>query len=151
LASYFHTACVPEYARIYLEENGGSYHQEDLLKIAKGQCALEDEMKGQADRILICDTELTVIKIWSDYTYNHCDEWIINERNVRNYDLYLLMDIDLPWEYDPLREHPDKREYFFNLFREELRAIGRTFFEISGQPEHRLQKAISLIDRQLFF
>jgi hypothetical protein len=33
--------------------------------------------------------------------------------------LYLLCDIDLPWQYDPLREHPHKRQYLYDLYYNE--------------------------------
>jgi len=43
LAEHYQTTWVPEYAREYLERNGRDYSYEDLLTIAKGQIALEEE------------------------------------------------------------------------------------------------------------
>ncbi len=43
LADHYKTLWVPEFAREYLKENGTNYTYEDLLNIAKGQVALEEE------------------------------------------------------------------------------------------------------------
>src|SRR5690606_31123528 len=67
LATHYHTEWVPEYARQYLEELGRPYEQHDLLTIAAGQLGLEDEMAQKAQGLLICDTDLYVIKVWSEH------------------------------------------------------------------------------------
>lgn len=55
LAEHYNTRWCPEYAREYLLTNGVSYTYQDLLAIAKGQLALEDEytkfLKGEASII----------------------------------------------------------------------------------------------------
>ena len=43
LAAHYNTLWCREYAREYLIKNGTGYSYEDLLHIAKGQLALEDE------------------------------------------------------------------------------------------------------------
>src|SRR5882724_8109250 len=50
LAAHYHTDWVPEYAREYLLAHGMDYRYEDLLTIARGQVALEEERAeaGQA-------------------------------------------------------------------------------------------------------
>jgi nicotinamide riboside kinase len=44
LALHFRTKWVPEFAREYLLNHGKAYDYGDLLKIAKGQIALEDRI-----------------------------------------------------------------------------------------------------------
>jgi nicotinamide riboside kinase len=46
LAQHYNTQWCPEFAREYLLTNGKAYDFEDLLIIAKGQLALEDEYVG---------------------------------------------------------------------------------------------------------
>jgi nicotinamide riboside kinase len=67
---------------------------------------------------------------------------------VRNhrYDLYLLCDIDLPWQADPLREHPQQREALFQLYQQELEKLGVNYKIIRGSGEQRLSNAISAIE-----
>jgi nicotinamide riboside kinase len=66
LAEQFHTDWVPEYAREYLDELERPYEQDDLLHIASGQLKLEDKLSVNAKKLLVCDTNLYVIKVWSD-------------------------------------------------------------------------------------
>lgn len=146
LAKYFNTICVPEYARMYIDQLGRPYEQHDLLEIAKGQIKDEDTLIHKTNNLLICDTELLVIKIWSEYKYGTTDKYILSEIDRRFYDLYLLLDIDLPWENDSQREHPEKRAYFFSLFEEELKKIKANYFVISGANESRFNCAMKHIE-----
>lgn len=145
LAAHFNTVWVPEYAREYLDRLGQVYQQEDLLEIAKGQVENEDKLSQKANRLLICDTNLVVIKIWSDIKYGNCHEWIIREMNARNYDHHLLMNVDLPWEYDPYREHPYVRESLFKRYEDELINLGVDFTIIRGNYQERFKKAVEIV------
>ena len=51
LAEQFHSQWVPEYAREYLLAHGKSYSLEDLLVIARGQLALEDQAVAALGRV----------------------------------------------------------------------------------------------------
>jgi NadR type nicotinamide-nucleotide adenylyltransferase len=150
LAKHFHTAFVPEYAREYIDKLGRPYVYDDILKIAKGQLEQETKSYPKANKIIFCDTELIVTKIWSEHAFKKCDEWIIENIEKHKYDLYLLMNIDLPWEYDPQREHPHLREYLFDLYRHELSSRKLPFKIISGQNETRLNNAIEIVNDFLF-
>jgi NadR type nicotinamide-nucleotide adenylyltransferase len=147
LASHFDTVWVPEYAREYLDRLGRPYKQEDLLEIAKGQVQSEDMLSVEANRLLICDTNLVVVKIWSDVKYGSCNEWISKEMTKRKYDHHFLMDIDLPWKYDPYREHPHMREFLFGKYQDELNRLKSTYSIISGNFNARLERAIEIIMR----
>ena len=65
------------------------------------------------------------------------------------YDYYLLMDIDLPWEDDPLRDFPDKREHFMEVWHRELQSLGGRYTVISGIGEERIQRALAAVRRFL--
>ena len=149
LSEHYKCPWVAEYARAYLNKLGRSYDESDLVKIAHGQLRMEDEWLSEAKNLLICDTNLLVIKIWSEHKYGHCDPEIIRRMNERHYDLYLLTYIDIPWEEDPQREHPDKREHFWFLFKNELAKMNSRVIEISGSREERRAKSIHAIDELL--
>jgi NadR type nicotinamide-nucleotide adenylyltransferase len=146
LARVFHTTWVPEFAREYLETLGRPYEEQDIVEIARGQLAAEDAMAEKAGGVLFCDTELLVTKIWSEVKYKRCDSWILERLQSPGYDLYLLCDIDLPWQYDPLREHPDLRQFLFDLYYNELATRQWPFAVIRGTGPDRLQNALSAID-----
>ena len=123
--------------------------QHDLAEIAKGQISHEKELISKANEYLFCDTELTVIKIWSKYKYGSVDPFLISEQNKISYDLYLLLDINLPWEPDSQREHPEKRKFFFDWFEQELKAKGANYKVIGGEGEIRFANACRAIDRMI--
>ena len=155
LAEHYSTAWVPEYARAYLEAKGSAYQykQADLLTIARGQWSLEDEVISnvhapQHPVPVFLDTDLHVIRIWSEYVFGDCDTSILKEIAEREYDLYLLCDIDLPWSPDPLREHPDPRERqrILCYYLDYLSHQPVPWVLVRGQEEERLEAAIHAVD-----
>lgn len=145
LAAHFNTNWVPEFARIYLDELKRPYKESDLLQIARGQLEMEDTALSQANERLFCDTDLRVIKIWSLYRYGRVNDWISEQISHRLYDLYLLMDIDLPWKPDPQREHPHERAKLLGQYRQELHASSIPYVLISGKGPNRLERAIEAV------
>ena len=149
LAEHFKTDWVPEYARNYIDHLVRPYHQEDLTLIAHGQLRLEDEWARDANKILICDTDLYVIKIWSEFKFGNCSPEILRHIATRPYDLYLLTYVDIPWQEDPQREHPDKREDLYQLYLKELKNQPVPFVEIKGEREQRRKIAIDAVEKLL--
>jgi NadR type nicotinamide-nucleotide adenylyltransferase len=147
LSTHFSEPWATEFSRQYLENLGRDYDFDDLSTIAKGQLAAEDEAEKVAKEFLFCDTDLRVIHIWSAHRFGKTSPWILEEIATRVYDLILLTDIDMDWEPDPLREHPEPemRFYFFKKYLELAKSSGFPFEIISGSREERLKKAISAI------
>lgn len=145
LAEHYHTAWVPEYAREYLDSINRPYTYDDLLAIAKGQLAEEDRKAMEAKNMLICDTNLAVIKVWGEFKYKKCHQWVEQEMKARQYDLHLLMDVDFPWVADPMREHPEYRKELFAMYKQVLDDLGVNYVVISGKPGERLERAVEEI------
>ena len=103
-------------------------------------------MLSAKPRVLVCDTDLLVIRVWMEFVFGHCPRWIVNASAGRQYHLSLLTDIDLPWEADPLREHPDQRKVLFDLYQHHLKALGRNFKVIRGSGHTRLENALSAVN-----
>jgi NadR type nicotinamide-nucleotide adenylyltransferase len=149
LAEHYKVPWVQEYARAYLGKLGRKYHESDLLKIGHGQIRMEDEWKQDADRLLICDTNLLVIKIWSEFKYGKVEPEIELIHAQRTYDLYLLTYIDVPWEEDPQREHPQQREELWQRYYNLVGASQVPVVEIRGTRPEREALAVQAIDRLL--
>ncbi len=153
LALHYKTQWVKEYAREYLLTNGKAYTYEDLLKIAEGQIAGEDAISStlSKDDLLFIDTDMQVIKVWSEFVFDNCALSILNQFTERKYDLYLLMNIDLPWEVDELREYPELkwREKLFHYYLDAMVQQSVPFHIISGVHEQRTNNAIRIIDQFL--
>jgi NadR type nicotinamide-nucleotide adenylyltransferase len=146
LARHFNTKWVPEYARDYLDTINRPYTRDDLETIALEQINLEERFAKMVKDVLICDTTLLVIKIWSEFKYGTCPGWINDEVISRYYDLHFLTYIDIPWEQDPQREHPHKRQFLYDLYLRELENLGGAFIEIKGSHEARLKRSIEHIN-----
>jgi NadR type nicotinamide-nucleotide adenylyltransferase len=149
IAEHYKTNWVPEYARGYIGNLVRPYNETDLLKIAHGQMRLEDEWPRDASTLLICDTNLYVIKIWSEFKYGHCDPEILKQIAIRKYDLYLLTYVDIPWQDDPQREHPNQREELYQHYLRDMQSQSVPFVEIKGQREARRATAIEAINKML--
>jgi len=148
LAEYYHTNWVPEYARKYLEDINRSYTYEDILTIAQKQLEAENSFDKNTE-LLFCDTDFCVTSIWCKVKYGKCHDWITTHLEQNNYHLYLLCDIDLPWQYDPLREHPEMRSELFGMYRDLLLEQQFNFKVVQGAGEERLQNAIGFVDEYL--
>ena len=145
LASDYDSQWVPEYARTYLEQGGGSYQEADLLEIAKGQLQLEDRIAQHAGNFLFVDTSMLVMKVWSTFKYGRCHPWIIEQLQHRHYDLWVLCGIDIPWEPDPMRENPNDRQALYTLYLKEVQQLNVSFIEASGTLEERIARIKKVI------
>ena len=150
LAAYYNTEWVPEFARDYLqlkwEENQQICTLDDMMPIAYGQVALENEKLKAAKKYLFCDTNLMVTKVFSEVYYGFCNPSLIDAAIEHEYDLFFLTDIDVPWEKDDIRDKPEGRETVFSVFRQTLIEAKKPFITISGNEENRLAKAKVIVD-----
>jgi len=149
LALHYNTEWVHEYAREYLNSINRNYNYDDLKFIAQGQLQEEERKLEEAANLLICDTTLLTLKIWSEHAFKKCDPFILSNLESRKYDLHLLCNIDLPWVPDPQREHPDKRKFFFDWYETELKKRKINYVIIEGKVAERYDKAVKAIDKFL--
>lgn len=146
LANYYHSIWVPEYAREYLNKNGLKYSIDDLVKIANGQINATFQAENSNLEIIFCDTELVVLKIWSEVVFNKCPNYIEEMLAKQKFDLYLLCYPDIPWEFQPMRENPDNRDYLFDLYEKELKKQKFNYQIVKGNGNERLQNAITFVE-----
>jgi NadR type nicotinamide-nucleotide adenylyltransferase len=174
LAQHYRMQWCPEFAREYLVTNGKDYDFDDLLTIAKGQLAMEDEFTGivnsqwsivnddtwvnpgslissEHSPYLFIDTDMYVMKVWCEYVFGKCHQFILDQIVSRKYDLYLLCNTDLPWVKDDLREYPDERirKELYYIYKDLLINQGVPWVEISGSDDDRLLLAINAVEEYL--
>lgn len=150
LAEELQTICIPEYARYYCEDLNNSYTEQDELNMFYGQRALEDALLPLAkNSLIICDTTIMTVKVWCDHLFGKTPAQVTSAIETRKYDLYLLMDIDLPWQDDPLRDFPDQREHFLEVWKKELKNLSANVALVSGIGEERYSHAITIATRFL--
>lgn len=146
LAKHFNGKFVPEFARDYVANLSRPYTLQDIEYIAEQQLKLEE---SSSEALLFCDTNLLVTKIWAEHAFGTCPPFILNNWQAQNYSLHLLMNIDLPWQADPLREHPHLRQFFFDWYERELKQAKVLYKIVSGNETERLKQAIGIVEFHL--
>ena len=121
-----------EFARDYLQDKV-DYERNDLDEITNGQLA---DWQSKGDHF-VADTEMTVMKIWSEYRYQHVSMKILEACEMQIFDHYFLCAPDIPWESDPLRENPTNRQELFELYEAELKKMNRPFTVLKGSLKDR--------------
>ena len=159
LAQHYNALYVEEFVRKYLHDNGASYSYNDLTAIATGQLNEEkksiEKLAAQSSshhpRLLFVDTDLYVIKIWSELVYNKCAVSILNALAINDNHLYLLCEPDIPWMADPLREYPDEKSRILHYHHYKDAMINQPieWININGDYEERWQTALNAIDKLL--
>ena len=153
LAEYYGVSWVPEFVRDYAARKKDPLELSDHEPIARGQWAREDESLERAEarneRVLILDTDLLSTRVYCEHYYGHAPRWLEDAARERRPDLYLLLDIDLPWVPDPQRDRGHLRPEMHSLFREAVEKSGTPFVLIRGDGDERFTAARDTIDRLL--
>lgn len=148
LAEHYGTVWCPEFSRQYaLCKN--NLDASDVEAIASGQIASEDAHASRGKRVIIQDTDLVSTVVYARHYYETCPRWIADASKTRRADLYLLMDIDVPWIPDPARDRGHMRKEMHLLFVTALVELRSPFVVISGNWEERRKRAVKAIDEAL--
>lgn len=149
LAKHYDTLWVAEFARYYCAALTAPCTMQDEINMFHGQVALEESILAITEKdFIFCDTTFLTVKIWSDEMLGETPQMVLDALTERTYDLYLLLDIDLPWQEDPLRDFPHMREHFMATWHKELKNLNANYIVIGG-IEDRLQNAIAAVDQFL--
>lgn len=135
---------VPEVAREQLADSQFMYSEADVYRMAVAQHRSQLEALARYPLVL-ADTDLLTYRIWLAIRYGGCSSWVkalhLRSRPVH----YLLCSPDLPWEADPLREHPHDRQMLFACHQQILDAEGWPYSIVSGTDQVRTEMAWSAI------
>jgi NadR type nicotinamide-nucleotide adenylyltransferase len=143
LARHFSAVLVPEYSREYSLARQNVLSYSDVGPIAHGQIEREDAAVGS---LLILDTDLLSTVVYSRHHFGAVPQWVQTKAGKRLADLYLLLDIDVPWIWDPVRDSGETRKELHDDFRSALEEFGARYEMVSGTWEERLRKSIDAID-----
>ena len=149
LAERFGTVASPEFARDYLDLKPSPLDRHDVEVIAVGQIAMEERYLRRAERVLFLDTDLFSTVVYGEHYYGAIEPWIERVARERRGDLYLLLDIDVPWVADPQRDRGDRREEMHGLFRSALERGGARWITIGGSRAERFERAIAAVQGEI--
>ena len=149
LAVQFRAPVVEEYARGFVESLNRPYTVDDILYCSQQQWELEEKAAKENAPSLFTDTDFILAKVWALDVFQVCPPWILQQAENHRYDLHLLTSPDLPFENDPVRENPHRRQFFFDWYKKELDDYGFPYAIISGQQQARLDAAIAVVEQLL--
>ena len=152
LAEHYDAELVPEFVREFAESKRGPIDFSDHGPIARGQMELENHHVRVAERggrPVIQDTDLLSTVVYCDHYFGGCPPWIIEAARERRPDLYLLLEIDVPWIADGIRDRGHLREEMQRLFRGAVIASGAPWARIEGSWNDRWRLATASVDAAL--
>ncbi len=148
LSVHYKTSYAAEYAREYLTRTNGLYDLQDMTRIYEGQIELEEIAKDNANVFCFFDTDMLVLKVWSQFRFGLVPAAIDQAFMQRKYDFHLLCNTDLPWMPDAFRESPgqEERDLLYIMYRNLLLDAQKPFVEISGTGTIRFQQAVKALE-----
>ena len=146
LAAHYGVPWVPEFARDYAEQKGGTLTSADVTPIGSGQITREDAAMRGLTGMIVLDTDLVSTVVYSEQYYGSVPAWIPIAAKERIADLYLVCDIDLPWVADTVRDAQHQRRQMHDSFIQHLTHYGAAHHVVSGTGPERLSRAIANID-----
>jgi nicotinamide riboside kinase len=136
---------VPEYLRECCDLNGRVPVVSEQFSIALQQTKRIAAVLTEDCTVVIADTTALMTAVYSDYLF--ADKSLYGDAFAaqKNYDLTLLMGLDMPWVADGLqRDGPHVREAVDSLVREALQRAEIQAPTIYGLGELRLQAALDV-------
>lgn len=149
LAAHLGCEVVPEYGRAYCEANGTDIGMAELLHIAQTQDTMNRAAAERGAKLgvgyVLFDTDPLITAVWAEMMFGERDAWFDTFTGMA--DLYLLLDIDLPFIDDGLRVYAsaEQRRRFFDLCKAELERRGVRYATISGEGDARFSAALAAI------
>lgn len=139
------TKGVGEYGRDYTtakKDAGTNDHwtTEDFVRIAEEQQRLEDEAAVGAGPLFFCDTDAMTTGLWHERYQGSSSKAVDRLGRMRTYDLFVLCDIDIPWERDAIRLGADTRSVMHRRFLDVLSTERREpWILVAGSVEQRME------------
>lgn len=151
LAVTYNTVWNPEFGRAYTEigrDPDAPWTSDEFTHIARIQCWYEDCLLGSARDVLFCDTDAFTTQLFHQAYLGEPTE-SFDDLVARNYDLFLVCGLDVPWRHDGIREFDDQREWMHSRYLERVQASGSPWFLLEGSHESRLRESRLAVDRLL--
>jgi NadR type nicotinamide-nucleotide adenylyltransferase len=149
LGAHFDAPVSQEFVRTYASKKAGALEFADHGPIARGQMANEDAAIAQARDLVVLDTDLFSTVIYCEHYFGQCPQWIADAARARAADVYLLLQPDVPWIPDGVRDRGDRRLEMYELFASRLRELGLTVVEIAGDWSARFERATTAVEAML--
>lgn len=155
LANHFSTQYVEEVGRTICENE---YHWsedmmniEDYVYVAMEHKVKEHKVAKTANKVMFSDTN-NLITLFSAECMGKRSSLLSQMAHAEDYDLVIMLDIDVPWVYDPLRLNfsPERRAETHDLLKFLCKAHGVKYHLISGSNyDDRFKTAVHMVQNLL--
>jgi nicotinamide riboside kinase len=142
-------AYVPEYLRLFVDQENRTPRPDEQLGIAQEQQSLEralanDLIKQHSNPefvLLFCDTTPLMTCIYSEVVFGNMDQELFRMAQAHNYDLTIFTQADFPWQEDGLqRDGPVAQTKVHFRVKARLEELKIPYESAFGHPEQRLKK-----------
>lgn len=150
LAKTYNTVWMPEYGREYWDA-----HQDDrrltmdqLVEIAEEHRRREDELIGDANRLMFIDTDATTTFMFSKYYHGRAHRRLaeLASETIHRYDLFFLCGAEIPYDETWDRSGRTQREVFQKRIRGDLLNRRIPFITLTGSLEDRMQHVAKVLN-----
>ena len=143
LAEHFGASWVPDYRSVYLQKKSHAgqevLNHEDLIAIAAGHVAQENDALSSANRFLFLDSNLMAVRVMSERQRGVCPVNLEKASRKHRYELFLLTDTQFGLE----NSGADKE---YDAFHQALIDHEKPFVRLSGPLQSRIDHAVKLIE-----
>jgi NadR type nicotinamide-nucleotide adenylyltransferase len=146
LGAHFNAPVSAEFVRDFAAQKAAPLDLADHGPIARGQKAAEDAAIARARDLVILDTDLVSTVVYCEHYFGRVPQWIEAEARARAGQLYLLLETDVPWHADGVRDRGERRDEMQALFRAKLEALRLNVVAIRGDRDERLARAVQAIE-----
>lgn len=149
LAYYYNTEYVKEYGRQYAEAKlSEAWNNADFNNIALLHNDYISRKLAKGEKVLFVDTEAITTKIFGEMYLDTFDSTKVDTIiDKQKFDLYFVLDTDVPWVDDGTRLFPHLREQHKARIIKELTYRNIPYILIGGTYHERFEKMIKEIDK----
>ncbi len=144
-AKLYETEYVPEVAKEFITSN--DFTLDDIVRIGLAQTERVLEKTKTANKLLFCDTDLITTEIYSRHYLHEVPPVLLELEAKIKYDVYFLLDIDVEWVPDGIRDLGDRRQEMYEVFKEELEKRSISYVAVNGSWENRIQVIENFLDK----
>ncbi len=147
MAAHYKTEWVAEAARDILTSN--EFTEKEILQIALAQDECINQKLQTANKLLFCDTDVITTQIYAQHYLSAVPQMLYDIEKKTAYDLYFLMNIDIPWIEDSLRDLGNRREDMFTIFKTALNKRNIPYILIEGDYKQREETIVTELNKSI--
>lgn len=151
LAQHFSGFWVPEYLRLFCDQQGRPPSADEQALVMRAQFELEAQAVAHSRQVgcsyVFCDTAPLLTAIYSDFYFADTSLYDAAHALHGRYALTLVLTPDVAWVSDGMqRDGGEARAKVHTMLQHQLQSMHYPRIDVSGMGESRLQDAILAVE-----